>query len=159
MADKGVIVKINGTVVSSGALKIEAFAPGIFTAASNGSGVAAGKMQRIRNGGSTYEEMFERDPTDMTKWRAVPIDLDPPTDKVYLLLFATGVRGRGNPLNASATIGGMTVPVEYAGPQNGFVGLDQINILLPNSLKGKGEVDVVVTIDGVTLNTVRVRIK
>lgn len=153
------IVKINDTVVSSGALKIEAFAPGIFTAASNGSGVAAGKVQRIRNGASTYEDMFERDPTDMTKWRAIPIDLDPPTDKVYLLLFATGVRGRGNPLNASATIGGMTVSVEYAGPQNGFVGLDQINILLPNSLKGKGDVDVVVTIDGVTLNTVRVRIK
>ncbi len=154
-----VIVKINDTVVSSGALKIEGFAPGIFTAASNGSGVAAGKVQRIRNGGSTYEEMFERDPTDMTKWRAIAIDLDPPTDKVYLLLFATGVRGRGNPLNASATVGGMSVPVEYAGPQNGFVGLDQINILLPPSLKGKGEVDVVVTIDGVTLNTVRVRIK
>ncbi len=154
-----VIIKINGTVMSSGALKIEGFAPGIFTAAANGSGVAAGKVQRIRNGGSTYEEMFERDPTDMTKWRAIPIDLDPPTDKVYLLLFATGVRGRGNPLNASATIGGMTVPVEYAGPQNGFVGLDQINILLPNSLKGKGEVDVVVTINSVTLNTVRVRIK
>jgi uncharacterized protein (TIGR03437 family) len=154
-----VIVKINDTVVSSGAVKIEAFAPGIFTAASNGTGVAAGKVQRIRNGISTYEEMFERDPTDSTKWRAIPIDLDPPTDNVYLLLFATGVRGRSNPLNASANVGGVNLPISYAGSQNEFVGLDQINILLPPSLKGKGEVDVVVTIDGVALNTVRVRIK
>ena len=154
-----VIVKINDAVVSSGALKIEAFAPGIFTAAANGSGVAAGKVQRIRNGGSTFEEMFERDPTDTTKWRAIAIDLDPPTDNVFLLLFATGGRGRSNPLNASVNIGGVTLPVEYAGPQNGFVGLDQINILLPPSLKGKGDVDVIVTIDGVVLNTVRVRIK
>ncbi len=154
-----VIVKINDAVVSSGALKIEAFAPGIFAAAANGSGVAAGKVQRLRNGVSTYEEMFERDPADTTKWRAIAIDLDPPTDNVFLLLFATGVRGRGNPLNASANIGGVTLPVDYAGAQNEFVGLDQINIQLPPSLKGKGEVDVVLMIDGVTLNTVRVRIK
>lgn len=154
-----VIVKINDIVVSSGAIKIEAFAPGIFAAAANGSGVAAGKVQRIRNGNSTFEEMFERDPADTSKWRAIPIDLDPPTDNVYLLLFATGVRGRSNPLSASVNIGGTTLPVEYAGAQNEFVGLDQINVLLPSSLKGKGEVDVSLTIDGVALNTVRVRIK
>jgi uncharacterized protein (TIGR03437 family) len=154
-----VIVKINDTVVSSGALKIESFAPGIFAAAANGSGVAAGKVQRIRSGASTFEDMFERDPADTTKWRAIPIDLDPPTDNVFLLLFATGVRGRANPLNASVNIGGLTLPVDYAGSQGTFVGLDQINILLPPSLKGKGEVDVTLTIDGVTLNTVRVQIK
>jgi uncharacterized protein (TIGR03437 family) len=154
-----VIVKINDNVVSSGALKIEAFAPGIFTAASNGSGVAAANIQRIRNGNSTFESTFERDPADTTKWRAVAIDLDPPTDNVFLLLFATGVRGRSNPLSASANIGGMALPVDYAATQGSFVGLDQINIQLPPSLKGKGEVDVVVTIDGVALNTVRVRIK
>lgn len=154
-----VIVKINDAVVSSGALKIESLAPGIFTAASNGGGVAAGKVQRVRNGASTFEEMFERDPADNTRWRAIAIDLDPPSDNVYLLLFATGVRGRSNPLNASVDIGGVTLPVDYAGSQNEFVGLDQINILLPPSLKGKGEVEVNLTIDGVRLNTVRVQIK
>ena len=154
-----VIVKINDTVVSSGAVKIESFAPGIFSAASNGSGVAAGKVQRIRSGASTYEDMFERDPADMTKWRAIPIDLDPPTDNVFLLLFATGVRGRSNPLSASVNIGGTTLPVDYAGSQGAFIGLDQINILLPPSLKGRGEVDVALTIDGVVLNTVRIHIK
>jgi uncharacterized protein (TIGR03437 family) len=154
-----VIVKINDTIVSSGAVKLEAFAPGIFTAATNGSGVAAGNVQRVRNGNSTYEAMFERDPTDPTKWRAVAIDLDPPTDSVFLLLYATGVRGRSDPLNASVTVGSTTLPVAYAGGQSEFVGLDQINLFLPPSLKGAGEVDVSLTIDGVRLNTVRARIK
>ena len=154
-----IIVKINDVVVSSGALKVEAFAPGIFSAAASGAGVAAGRVQRVRNGASTYEEMVERDPTDATKWRSLAIDLAPPTDGVYLLLFGTGLRGRSEPLNASVNIGGMVLPVEFVGAQAEFVGLDQINLQLPPSLQGKGEVDVIVTIDGVPLNTVRARFK
>ncbi len=154
-----IIVKSNDTVVSSGALKIEAFAPGIFSAAASGAGVAAGRVQRVRNGASTYEEMVERDPTDATKWRAVAIDLTPFTDSVYLLLFGTGLRGRGESLNASVNIGGMLLPVDFVGAQAEFVGLDQINIQLPPSLQGKGEVDVIVTVDGMVLNTVRARFK
>lgn len=154
-----VIVKINDTVVSSGALKVEAFAPGIFTAAASGAGVAAGRVQRVRNGNSTYEEMVEREPGNPNQWRSVAIDLDPPTDGVFLLLFGTGLRGRREPLNASATIGGVVLPVDFVGAQAEFVGLDQVNIGLPQSLKGKGEVEVILTVDGVTMNTVRVRFK
>lgn len=153
------IVKINDTVVSSGALKVAAFAPGIFTAAASGSGVAAGRVQRVRNGNSTYEEMVERDPADSSKWRSIAIDLAPPTDAVFLLLFGTGLRGRSEPLNASVSIGGMVLPVDFVGAQPEFVGLDQVNIRLPQSLQGKGEVDVILTVDGVTMNTVRARFK
>jgi uncharacterized protein (TIGR03437 family) len=154
-----VIVKINDTVVSSGALKVAAFAPGIFTAAASGSGVAAGRVQRVRSGNSTYEEMVERDPADSSKWRSIAIDLAPPTDAVFLLLFGTGLRGRSEPLNASVSIGGLVLPVDFVGAQPEFVGLDQVNIRLPQSLQGKGEVDVILTVDGVTMNTVRARFK
>jgi uncharacterized protein (TIGR03437 family) len=154
-----VIVKINDAVVSSGAIKVEAFAPGIFTAAANGMGVAAGKVQRVRNGNSTFEDMVEPNPLNPSQWRAIPIDLDPPTDSVFLLLFGTGLRGRSTPLNASVNIGGMVLPVDFVGAQPEFVGLDQVNISLPQSLKGKGEVDVILTVDGVTMNTVRVAFK
>jgi uncharacterized protein (TIGR03437 family) len=154
-----VIVKINDAVVSSGAIKVEAFAPGIFTAAANGMGVAAGKVQRVRNGNSTFEDMVEPNPLNPSQWRAIPIDLDPPTDNVFLLLFGTGLRGRSTPLNASVNIGGMVLPVDFVGAQPEFVGLDQVNISLPQSLKGKGEVDVILTVDGVTMNTVRVAFK
>ncbi|MGH9800448.1 MAG: hypothetical protein ACRD82_08805 [Blastocatellia bacterium] len=49
--------------------------------------------------------------------------------------------------------------VQYAGPQGGFVGLDQANILLPKSLAGRGEVDVVLIVNGKTANTLRLNIK
>jgi len=40
-----------------------------------------------------------------------------------------------------------------------MVGLDQVNVLIPRSLIGRGEVDVVLTVDGKPANTVRVAIK
>jgi len=38
-------------------------------------------------------------------------------------------------------------------------GLDQLNLIVPRSLAGRGEVDVVLTVDGRTANTVKVNIK
>jgi uncharacterized protein (TIGR03437 family) len=49
--------------------------------------------------------------------------------------------------------------VEYAGNQNQYVGLDQINVRLTRSLIGRGEVEVNLTIDGRAANTVRVSFK
>jgi uncharacterized protein (TIGR03437 family) len=37
--------------------------------------------------------------------------------------------------------------------------LDQINALIPRALIGRGEVDVVLTVDGKIANTVRVNIR
>jgi uncharacterized protein (TIGR03437 family) len=54
------------------------------------------------------------------------------------------------------------VPVTYAGAVSGLAGLDQINVgPLPQSLAGtgKGDVDVVVTVDGVPANTVKVNVR
>ena len=45
-------------------------------------------------------------------------------------------------------------------PHSEFVGLDQINIgPLPPSLAGRGEVEIVVTADGMAANTVTVLIR
>ncbi|MGH9802462.1 MAG: hypothetical protein ACRD82_19015, partial [Blastocatellia bacterium] len=43
--------------------------------------------------------------------------------------------------------------------QGGFVGLDQINLRLLRNLIGRGDVDVVLMVDGKTANTVRVNVK
>ena len=56
-------------------------------------------------------------------------------------------------------IGGVPVQVLYAGLQPDFAGLDQINVLVPRSLIGRGEVDLVLTVDGKVANTVKVNIK
>jgi uncharacterized protein (TIGR03437 family) len=47
----------------------------------------------------------------------------------------------------------------YAGETPGFVGLDQLNVRLSRSLIGRGEVDVVLTVNGRTANIVRVNIR
>jgi len=59
----------------------------------------------------------------------------------------------------SCNIGGVSAPVLFAGLQGGFVGLDQVNISLPHCLAGRGEVDVVLIVDGKTANIVRIAIK
>ena len=47
----------------------------------------------------------------------------------------------------------------FAGAQGGFVGLDQANVRIPRSLAGRGDVDVVLTVDGQPANVVRVNVK
>ena len=77
---------------------------------------------------------------------------------LYLSLYGTGIRGASSIANLHVTIGGVPVPVEYAGPQRQFAGLDQVNLHLPPSLNGKGETDLVLTVDGVAANTIRIGI-
>jgi len=49
--------------------------------------------------------------------------------------------------------------VLYAADAPGFIGLDQCNARIPRSLLGRGEVDLVITVNGKIANTVRVNIK
>ena len=58
------------------------------------------------------------------------------------------------------SLGGENVPVTYAGPQGELVGLDQVNVgPLPRTLIRRGEVEVVVTVEGKKANAVTVGIK
>jgi uncharacterized protein (TIGR03437 family) len=43
--------------------------------------------------------------------------------------------------------------------QTQYPGLDQINLYVPRSLAGAGEVPVVLTVDGVTANVVTVNVR
>jgi uncharacterized protein (TIGR03437 family) len=153
-----VVVRLNGSVVNSGPLRIRSVAPAIFTADSTGRGVAAALVQRVQGQTSQFEPVAAYDAASQT-FAPVPIDLGTDAELVYLNLFGTGVRHRSAPAAVSATVGGVSVEVSFAGAQGEFAGLDQVNLLLPKSLRGRGDVDVVLTVDGVAANTVRVRIK
>ncbi len=78
---------------------------------------------------------------------AVPVQLLPGSP-VYLLLYGTGIRGRRSLAAVKANIGELEVPVLYAGPQGAFLGLDQVNVFLPESLRGGGSVQIAVSIEG-----------
>ncbi len=86
-----------------------------------------------------------------------PIDLSQP-GQVYIILFGTGFDAASE-ASTVVTIQGVSVPVQYAGPQLSFAGLDQIGVLLPPSLAGSGVDTVQVTIDGKAANSVYISIK
>src|SRR5262249_26837745 len=88
-----------------------------------------------------------------------PIDLGPAADQVFLILFGTGIRGRSGLSAVTATVDGERAAVSYAGPQGEFDGLDQVNVLLPRTLAGRGRVEVALGIDGWDANRVMVNIR
>jgi uncharacterized protein (TIGR03437 family) len=75
------------------------------------------------------------------------INLGPATDTLYLVLYGTGFRNARAMDNVDFLIGGIAVRPLFVGPQPGFPGLDQINLPLPRSLAGAGDVSVFAAID------------
>jgi uncharacterized protein (TIGR03437 family) len=149
----------NGAV-STGTLQIANVAPGLFTANVNGQGVATALALRIKGDGSQSFEPVARFDAAQSRFVPVPIDLGPTSDQVFLVLYGTGIRGRSSLSAVAATIGGSNVQVTFAGEAPGFVGLDQVNLgPIPRSLIGRGDVNIVLQVDGKTANTVVVNIK
>src|SRR5262249_37362276 len=147
----------DGTI-SVGTAQIALVAPGLFAANANGQGVATAVVVRVRDGVQTFEPVAQFDATQK-RFVAIPIDLGLETDQVFLVPFATGVRFRSSLAAVTASVGGINAPVSYAGEQGPLVGVDQINMQLPRSLAGRGLVNVVLTVDGQTTNTVNVMIR
>src|SRR5262249_25904295 len=145
--------------LASGSVNIASVAPGVFSANSDGQGVAAAFVLRVKPDNSTQFEQVARFDTAAGRFVSTPIDLGPEGDKVFLVAFATGVRGRSALTNVRATVGGVNAPVSYAGLAPGFIGLDQCNVQLDRSLIGKGEVDVILTAEGKVANAVKINIK
>jgi len=151
---------INGAnVVAAGSAMITAVSPGLFSANSSGQGLAAAVVLRVHPDNSQVYEPMVRFDSAQNRFVAVPIDLSNASDQVFLILFGTGLRNYSAPSNVSVKIGAVDSVVQFAGPQGGFAGLDQINARLSQSLAGRGEVDVVVTVDGIAANTVSINIK
>jgi uncharacterized protein (TIGR03437 family) len=145
--------------VSTGSMLVETVAPGLIAASGTGQGLAAANALRIRSGGAQSYEPVTRFDTASGQIVAIPIDLGPTTDQVFLILYGTGIRFRSALSAVSYNVGGITGTPGYAGPQNDFVGLDQINVPLSRNLIGRGSVNVFLTVDGKSSNIVTINIK
>jgi uncharacterized protein (TIGR03437 family) len=132
--------------------------PGLFTANSTGQGVAAAQVIRTHADGTqdAPQNVAVFDP-HQNLWVPAPIDLGSPTDTVYLLLYGTGIRHYA--ATPTCTVAGQSVPVAFAGPQGSFAGLDQVNLILPSTLRGIGTVNLVLMVDGTAANTVTLAIQ
>ena len=154
-----VTITSEGGSVSSGIVLIKPVAPSLFTANGDGQGVAAAVALRVKADGSrSYEEVVQFDAAQ-NRFIPRPIDLGPESDQVYLSLFGTVIRNRSSLSAVITTIGGAYAAVSFAGVQPYFEGLDQVNVLVPRSLIGRGEVDVLLTVEAQMANPVRIQIK
>jgi len=150
-----VTVFVNGDPVAFGTAAINAVAPGVYTANSTGQGVAAGIAFTLHGDGTSG--VVSTAQCSSSGCTAVPIDLGAATDTVVLELFGTGIRGYKTAVTCQ--IGSTSLPVAYAGPQGVYVGLDQVNIPLPKSLRGIGNVTLSLTVDGQAANQVNLSFK
>jgi uncharacterized protein (TIGR03437 family) len=154
-----IIVSRGTGIVSSGFVNINAVAPSLFSANSNGKGVASAYALRVKPDSTQINEQIATFDQNQGVFVSTPIDLGTATDQVFLVLFGTGIRHVSSQNGVTVSVGGTVLSPSFVGVAPGFAGLDQINLLLPGSLAGKGEVDVILTADNKTSNTVRVNIK
>ncbi|MFN0120085.1 MAG: BACON domain-containing protein [Blastocatellia bacterium] len=147
------IVVTSGATASATEIVVEDTAPAMFTADSSGRGYPAALLYRLST--QTYEPVVRYDQAG----RVVPIALDYSNERdgAFLILFGTGIRGHGQPLQVTVDFGGTAGQVLFAGQQSSFAGLDQINVLIPRSLRGRGDVTVNVTVNGKAANPVTLR--
>ena len=151
-------------VQTTGIVLVQPVAPGLYTANANGDGVpAAFAVTTHADKSQSSAKVFTCGGTTGSCAPA-PISLGSSTDTVVIELFGTGIRHVVSTGSVSATINNQSLPILYAGAQPNNVGLDQINVEIPHSLAGSGQVNLVVNIttaggETVTLNTVTLDIQ
>lgn len=148
-----VTVTASNATQSSGPVEITSLAPALFTL--NQSNLAAANAVCVSASGSQIlENVYQLMNGSIV---AAPLNLRGCHETV-LQLFGTGI----DALSAGevqVTLAGSLGTVSYAGPQGSFVGLDQINVAIPLSLAGSGNIPIVLSAEGQTANTVNVTIQ
>jgi uncharacterized protein (TIGR03437 family) len=148
----GAVITISskGTVVAQSDVTLATVAPAIFTANQNGKGVPIAVVTTAQpNGSESTVDVFQG--SAVGSYTPAPINLGGSGDSSALVLYGTGIRGRSSLSNVTVTIGTVTLPVQYAGrcdPAH-FAAFDQVNVALPHSLAGIGQVTLTLTVDGV----------
>jgi uncharacterized protein (TIGR03437 family) len=108
---------------------VSATAPGLFTADASGRGAPAGLT--------------------------APVELG--EDGATIVLYGTGIRHAAS--KPVCTVAGQPVEVLYAGAQGEFPGLDQVNLKLPQTLRGVGPAVLELIVDGVAANLVTLTLR
>lgn len=150
-------VQSGGLTRAAGTLRIEAAAPALFTANANGGGPPAAVGIRVAASGEQTTVPLFSCGTQTGSCVAAELSVADPT---YLTLYGTGIRGRTSLGAVRLTIGGVAVPVAYAGAQSEYSGFDQVNAgPVPVELAGRGAVEMVLTVDERMANAVALRIR
>jgi len=123
-----VVVTVSGDVTAAEDADIATANPGLFTVPQTGEGEA---IALLASGGL---------------YTAAPFPARANNQPSVVALLGTGWR---NALPVTARVGGRAAAVQYAGPSGGFNGLDQVNVVIPDGVRGPAAVTVT-TADGRT---------
>jgi len=156
-ANVAITVTNSDNSTRTGTFTVVRGAPGVFSAKATGLGAAAALTTFD---GAVYQPVANPDGTER--------DVDPGTRQRQnvLVLYATGIRnttaqnptdGNGVAEAVTVRIQGVPATVFFAGPAPGFVGLDQLNVFIPFELAGFGSVNITVTANNRTSNTVTMK--
>ena len=141
----------------TGSVLLATVAPALFAANQNGKGVPAAQVVTNHANGTQTTALVYGSPCAVGKCQPVPIDLS--AGNSALVLYGTGIRNAASLSAVTVTIGSHTLSAFFAGAAPTYVGLDQVNVSLPQSLAGSGTVNVVVSVAGATSNTVQLNFK
>ena len=146
----------SGATVLTGSLTIASVSPGLYAANGNGSGVAAALAANYPpSGAATPIAVFTCQSGAALSCLSSPLNVSSP-GTVYVSLYGTGIRGAGT---VQAYVAGAPATVQFAGAQGEYQGLDQVNVAIPSSLAGMGEVSLYLVTDGATSNMVTIKIE
>ncbi|NOT59477.1 MAG: hypothetical protein HOP19_04540, partial [Acidobacteria bacterium] len=120
----------------TGTVEIANAAPALFTFNADGNGVAAAVALRVTaNNTFVYEPIAQYDAT-ANRWQSLSLNLGPASERLFLILYASGARGVANSLRV--LLGGIEVTPAAAGASPDFTGVEQINVEIPRALIGRG---------------------
>ena len=153
-----VVVRRDDTASEPYSIEIAGVAPGLFSANLDGTGAAWGDAVRVDAAGEYSHHPIADFDAPVGSRKTVPLSLGADSDKLYLRLIGTGIRGWKQGLEA--TIGDANVELSSAAPHPAQPGLDIIVLgPLPRTLAGIGEVKTALTADGLSSNSVTVEIQ
>ena len=155
------IVRVNRQDALSAAVQVNSVVPAIFTADADGSGVIAATAVRTVLGGDLTSAVPVFQCPAPGKCASVPIDpgLDAP---VTVTLYATGIHNRSRDTSVALNIGGVLVPISAIksyDEDSPLAGIDQVTFTVLLTLRGMGEVDVILVCDGIPSNFGRINIR
>jgi uncharacterized protein (TIGR03437 family) len=131
-------------------------APGLFSANGDGKGAPAAQVVTTHADGTqtfSYPYNYPCAPGSCT---TAPISFGSATDQTALVLYGTGIRNRAALAGVTVQIGSQSLAAAYAGAAPTYVGLDQVNVMLPQSLAGSGTVSLSVSVAGTVSNVLKV---
>jgi uncharacterized protein (TIGR03437 family) len=131
---------------------VEAVAPGLYSAAGNGRGVALAEVVSVTpDGVQSSSPAYQCDAGGNCS--ALPIDLGDGSSDVLLVLHGTGIRNAGF---VGVQIGGVDVETVSYSPSVAAPGVDDVTLRLNQELLGLGDVAIAMTVGNKPANAVTV---